>query len=74
MLNGFENRLSTGFRTCRLANFPTGRGFPAPLRSQCFSNGGRSCLPLRDSSGFVPDSLLDNERRLARLRDALQSV
>jgi hypothetical protein len=50
-----------GWRT-----FPIGRGFPAPFWSQCLQYGGRSCLPLRDSSGLTPDSLLDNERRLAQ--------
>ena len=27
-------------------------------------NGGRSCLPLRDSSGFTPDSLIGLRFRL----------
>jgi hypothetical protein len=27
------------------------------FKSQCINHGGRSCLPLRDSSGFQPDSL-----------------
>lgn len=27
-------------------------------------NGGRSCLPLRDSSGFSPDSLIGLKFRL----------
>jgi hypothetical protein len=26
--------------------------------NQCMEYGGRSCLPLRDSSGFAPDSLI----------------
>jgi len=26
--------------------------------TQCVNNGGRSCLPLRDSSGLTPDSLI----------------
>jgi hypothetical protein len=27
------------------------------VTNQCMTYGGRSCLPLRDSSGFTPDSL-----------------
>jgi hypothetical protein len=45
--------------------FPIRRCFPTRLR-QCTDDGFRSCLPLRDSSGFAPDSLFDNAVRLTQ--------
>jgi len=38
------------------ASLPTSRRFPVFRTSAC--DGGRSCLPLRDSPGFSPGSLL----------------
>jgi len=53
------------FSDLQAGGLPTGRCFPALVVSQCLDYGGRSCLPLRDSSGFAPDSLVDNGCRLA---------
>ena len=62
-------RLSTGLRTCRLASTPTCRRFPARLvQASAFACGFRSCLPLRDSPGFPPGSLIDNAWSLAHKR------
>jgi len=44
---------SAGLRTCRL---PTGSRFPVRGRTSARVSV-RSCLPLRGSSGFSPDSL-----------------
>ena len=46
--------------------------------NQCFEYGGRSCLPLRDSSGFAPDSLfgltIQANRRRMEITTGIQMV
>jgi hypothetical protein len=58
---------TAGLRTRRL--FPTGSSFPIPGGS-VLSSSVRSCLPLRGSSGFTPDSLFSlTERGQATARE-----
>lgn len=52
----------------------------SPGVNQCIENGGRSCSPLRDSSGFPPDSLLRpdirpsiTDRKLAQTESVINS-
>jgi hypothetical protein len=49
---GVLRRLSIGLRTCRLECVPTWPLLPSSRANQCVNYGGRSCLPLRDSSGL----------------------
>jgi len=56
---GGSRRPSTGLRTSRLLQHSYLPLLPKPvLTTQCIDYGVRSCLPLRDSSGFTPDSLV----------------
>jgi len=41
--------------------------------SQCIECGVRSCLPLRDSSGFAPDSPIDDAAKSSTMRSLAAS-